>query len=433
MPKAPNLDAHREEKIARTHLAAETMKPFHLTLAFTLILCFTFPTAFQGIKAVALLTLLAPLFFLTRTNRLMHRGILLSALAFSAVGLSWSLYGLLMGNPGAIRVLTVMTVYPILFTLLTPYYSGDTDSLKKLFVFSSLLLVTIDSIYLIAEIASPGNVITSLLNIIHGENAVVDNAENYLKFTLPNVATSIFFLPFITCLVLNEKARPTLLIALIGLVLIALASGRRAILVTSIAGPLLAYLTTIGAKRSTRLSIPTILIFFVVIAISSLLFFNLWPEYVASRITSIFDFTEDRSNIERNIQFTALWDGFASSPIFGLGAGAAAEYARSEDMPWAYELYYVSMLFQYGILGTAIYAAGIVFLTLFLILQVRKKGRKSFEFYYLAGFLSFLIASATNPYIAKFDYMWIIFIPVAMMNCSLLKKTSKIRSPNEHA
>lgn len=422
MPKAPNFDAHRKETIARTHLAAETMKLFQTTLASTLILCFTFPTAFQGIKAAALLTLLPGLFFLTRTNRLMHRGILISALAFSAVGLSWSLYGLIMGNPGAIRVLTVMTIYPILFTLLTPYYSGDTDGLKRLFVLSSLLLVTIDSIYLISEVASPGNVITNFLNIIYGDNAVVDNAGNYLKFTLPNVATSIFFLPFIACLVLNEKARPTLLLALIGLFLIALASGRRAILVTSIAGPLLAYLTTIGAKRSTHLSIRKILIFVAFIATASLLFFNLWPEYAVSRITSIFDFTEDRSNIERNAQFTALWDGFTSSPIFGLGAGAAAEYTRSEDMPWAYELYYVSMLFQYGILGTAIYAAGIVFLTLFLVLQVRKKGRKSFEFYFLAGLLSFLIASATNPYIAKFDYMWVIFIPVAMMNYSLLRK-----------
>lgn len=409
------------------------IKSLQITLAFTLFLCFTFPTAFQEIKAVAILTLLAALFFLSHTNRLMHRGIFLSAIAFSAIGLFWSFYGLLMGNPGAIRVLTVMTVYPIIFTLLTPYYSGNTDSLKRLFVFGSLLLVTIDSTYLIAEIASPGNAITSLLNVIHDNNAVIDNAETYLKFTLPNVATSIFFLPFIACLALNERTRPTLLLALIGLFLIALTSGRRAILVTSIAGPLLAYLCTIGARRSTHIPIPTIIMLLAVIATFSLLFFNLWPEYVASRITSIFDFTEDKSNIERNLQFTALWDGFTSSPIIGLGAGAVAEYTRSDEMPWAYELYYVSMLFQYGILGTLLYTAGIAYLILFLILQIRKKGRKSFEFYYLAGFLSFLIASATNPYIAKFDYMWTIFIPVALMNYSLLEKTSNAQRAKEHA
>ena len=62
-----------------------------------------------------------------------------------------------------------------------------------------------------------------------------------------------------------------------------------------------------------------------------------------------------------------------------------------------------------------------VFVLIFnMIRLVKFKGVDCFEFYFLAGFLSFMIANATNPYLAKFDYMWVMFIPVAMMNDRLL-------------
>jgi O-antigen ligase len=116
---------------------------------------------------------------------------------------------------------------------------------------------------------------------------------------------------------------------------------------------------------------------------------------------------------------------FVNSPLFGSGAGAAAQYQRSIEQPWAYELAYIAFLFQYGVVGFIIYAAGIILLTYHLTAQIKKNGRNSFEFFYLAGFISFMIANATNPYLAKFDYMWVLFIPVAIMNQSLLRKISK--------
>jgi len=64
----------------------------------------------------------------------------------------------------------------------------------------------------------------------------------------------------------------------------------------------------------------------------------------------------------------------------------------------------------------------VLLLTFHLISQVKKNGRNSFEFFYLTGFMSFMIANATNPYLAKFDYMWVFFIPVAIMNSNLLCK-----------
>lgn len=153
-------------------------------------------------------------------------------------------------------------------------------------------------------------------------------------------------------------------------------------------------------------------------------------EFYISRFMTIFDFTTNESNIERALQYDSLIDGFIQSPLFGAGAGAAAQYNRSIEQPWAYELSYVGFLFQYGVIGFLLYATGVIILTFHLVALVKRKGRNSFEFFYLTGFIAFMIANATNPYLAKFDYMWVLFIPVAIMNQRLLAKK---RSPLQNS
>lgn len=39
----------------------------------------------------------------------------------------------------------------------------------------------------------------------------------------------------------------------------------------------------------------------------------------------------------------------------------------------------------------------------------------------LVGLTCFLIANATNPYLLKFDYMWVIFLPLAIINRFLIE------------
>jgi hypothetical protein len=38
----------------------------------------------------------------------------------------------------------------------------------------------------------------------------------------------------------------------------------------------------------------------------------------------------------------------------------------------------------------------------------------------LTGTTTFLIANATNPYLEKFDCLWTVFLPLALINASLL-------------
>lgn len=70
---------------------------------------------------------------------------------------------------------------------------------------------------------------------------------------------------------------------------------------------------------------------------------------LASRFSSAS--TTDSDSI-RNIQFSFLWEGFNSRPLFGYGTGSyVREYIRSESMPFSYELEYLSFLYQFGIIG----------------------------------------------------------------------------------
>jgi hypothetical protein len=139
-----------------------------------------------------------------------------------------------------------------------------------------------------------------------------------------------------------------------------------------------------------------------------------------------FDFGGDGSASVRAEQFVALVREWSEHPFFGLGHGASAGGSvRSEAFPWAYELSYVALLFHTGLVGFAIYTAGVGWIFLMGLRMIRSGGRLAFYMLpVLVGTGCFLIGNATNPYLEKFDYIWVIFLPVALINFWLLGKNS---------
>lgn len=389
-------------------------------LAVLLFLSIVFPAALAEMKFFLLLFVILLSCLSKDIPRTMSVGVLVAACVYSFVGLLGSFYGLAQGNAGALRVLTVMFVYPILFTLLASLYDGDSSKLTRLFFASAFSISIIDYTYIAGQVYFPSNYLAWFLDYLYADAAVVDNAGSYFKFTLPNVSSLIFLVPFLVCRFCCERVTVTGLILIISLAGLAFLSGRRALLVVSLVAPLIAFLITIGSVSASK-SYFRIGLAVVAFLLISGLFFVFWPEHLESLLASIINFSDNPSNLERKYQFDALMDGVLESPFIGAGAGAVASYIRSEDMPWAYELYYVSLAFQYGLLGLLIYVVGVLGLILFLAWRVRFLGRKSFEFYCLSGFIAFILASATNPYIAKFDYMWVIFVPVALLNFNIVR------------
>ena len=84
----------------------------------------------------------------------------------------------------------------------------------------------------------------------------------------------------------------------------------------------------------------------------------------------------------------------------------------------------MALLFQTGIVGFTAYAAGIVWIFYRGIMLIREGGQLGgMMIPMLVGCTAFLIANATNPYLARFDGLWTLFLPLAVINyrLSLLK------------
>jgi hypothetical protein len=139
-----------------------------------------------------------------------------------------------------------------------------------------------------------------------------------------------------------------------------------------------------------------------------------------------FQFSSDPVAITRASQFQRLTEAWLEAPLLGKGFGATIpEFVRSEEMPWAFELSYMALLFNAGLVGALAYALGIMSIFgvgLYIVRFGGSLGRLLLPV--LLGSGSFLIANATNTYLLKFDYEWVIFLPLAFVNGWLLQHAS---------
>jgi O-antigen ligase len=125
----------------------------------------------------------------------------------------------------------------------------------------------------------------------------------------------------------------------------------------------------------------------------------------------------------RFLQAASLWEKFTESPLIGHGFGSTVDVVRSHDTPWAYELFYLALLMNVGLFGFLIYS----FAVIWIALKGIELSRKNVEFAKLfvpliVSLCAFLIMNATNPYLGKFDYLWVIFLPVALLNAHLTQR-----------
>ena len=112
-------------------------------------------------------------------------------------------------------------------------------------------------------------------------------------------------------------------------------------------------------------------------------------------------FLGDTSAGLRETQAPKLWDAFKQNPVLGDGLGAVVRprYVRDPAAPWSYELTYLQLLFQMGVLGLL----AVLALPLVVVRRGLKEASTSeLRALPLAGamaILGILVASATNPYL----------------------------------
>jgi hypothetical protein len=219
-----------------------------------------------------------------------------------------------------------------------------------------------------------------------------------------------------------------------------LISGRRALYLLTLASPFLTLLFLsfqpmverhLSRKALIRVTASAVLAL-VILLIPLNAVYGVTLSGLGDRFSVGFNFSptsEDEGTTERRVQFHALIAGWEENPLLGVGHGSPAFGSiRSQESPWNYELYYVALLYQTGLVGLTAYAAGVIWIYWMGIRVIRSGGYLSaLMVACLVGMSSILIANATNPYLARYDAMWAIFLPLAVINFWLFGRS--VRQP----
>jgi hypothetical protein len=348
------------------------------------------------------------------------------------------LVGVLNGAQGAIAVSTVYVLWPILYV----YFIGFAKTIEGYVFLVKVLLIGVflaamSGVLLVASSFYPAlGILDPYFELMEGGLGLKGNT---IAFNLDNMASVIYGLAFLSALLLlsmrtslhfSRKWKAFCIVSLFVSFFVMLISGRKGFIVVGlISAPLSLILMHMTGIHSLQLkfiikilaSVSFIIIFALLIGSLTL---GLDLSAIVDNFFSGFDFG-DASNVSaarRAEQFNALIGEWQSSPLIGFGHGSGAISAPGDMDPWAYELQYVALLFQTGILGMLVYGSAVAWLMYQMVRLSRKYADlAALMLPALVGLTCFLIANATNPYLMKFDYLWTLFLPVGLVNIGLLR------------
>ncbi len=399
------------------------------------------PTVYQAPKGVFLGVAFSIILFRLLSGRLcLNRSIVFITGLMAVNGLFFVLLGVVRGAPGAINVCTVYVIWPLIFAVLIAGVSKE-EVINKLF----LLLLTASAsaaIYMIIFILQgPLGLLSGkyFVNIFpNGTYGVsLGGGLDYMGISFLSMPPFLFVVPFLLAALMSwplESGMPVKRLYLwavffIGMLIIII-SGKRAYLLILAVSPILTYVLQRFSPRRNRkaYSAPVRRVLVVgllmMVAIVGYLHYayNIQVTGLLNHFSSGFNFkTGGASPMMREEQYHALMNAWSRRPLLGAGLGAV-DWAsvRNFKMPWAYELSYVALLFHVGIIGFAIYSIGVLWI-IWKSVQIIRSGERLglYVLPVLVGMISFLIANATNPFLEKFDYIWVLFLPIALINYHL--------------
>ena len=401
------------------------------------------PTVYQPIKAVLLILIIGSIIIkaLYDWHPFLYIAILYWTIFFVLVGALFILYGFINETPGAFRVGTVYILWPIVFTILICGINSE-KIIDRLFHVMLVAIFAI-SLYGLSYILNSSGWLPDYLffNVFPGEYQSISLTKGYVETSLRSLSSLIFLIPLIIAALLtwpNNFKLPIhrfwLWLSLVFGIAFVL-SGRRVLLLVVIISPFITlFFRTFLPKSHKTVNRRLLYKFFAVITFFLVAIFiylqtlyNFDFQVFVDKFLDGFRFYTDKGASLRRIQFYALINGWLESPLFGKGLGAVANIIRSQKYPWSYELYYISILFQTGLFGFFAYVSGILWIYWIGIKMICSGNKLGYYILpVLVGLTSFLIASGTNPYIGKFDYIWVLFLPLAIINYWILVERKKL-------
>jgi hypothetical protein len=396
------------------------------------------PTTYQQVKAVLLAVVLAGIAadVIVRSRVRVHAHVLVAALGYAALGAFFVLRGYLAGAPGALSVVNVYVTWPLVYTVLVIGASSRAmlNDLMRVVVIAANAVAIYSVIYVLWE----AGYWPDALYVAIDQGQAIGFYGSYIEFNLYSISSLLFITPFLVAALLlfhGDQApvtRRTLWITFALNAITVMLTGRRALFVLVPLAPVLAVLfrawLTAERKRESRPLVARAMIGALLLALVlgglATALGALAPGGFVDMVSSGFQFNTDPVAISRRDQFRALVDGWWAQPILGSGHGAPAPgVIRSPSTPWAYELSYLSLLYHTGLVGVTAYALGLAWI-LRMSYAVARSGWPLAPGLVatLVGSAAFLVANGTNPYLEKYDYLWVIFLPVAFINCYLTEK-----------
>jgi O-antigen ligase len=386
------------------------------------------PTRYQQIKVVFLA--LGLIFLLIDLKKLIiHRYVLLWIVLMIMSDIFFQFIGLINKGSGAIRVSTITILWPICYIVII-------SALNKIFYFDKIIKILIVSTWVI--IIHTFILIYSSLYMINTPFSEIDVGyiigfyDSFIEYTTYNMGSLVFIVPFTLTLWITQLDKDyfskwgyySMCFLLLILVLI---SGRTAfqlnlvflIIISLLIGKLFLDIDF----KIHKLFIG--LLFFLPLSLYIVnYFYTIDINSIFSDIQNKFDFTSssNSSGYERGEQFRELMKYWEKRPLLGWGLGVGVKTSvRSFTQDWAYELTYIARLFQTGIVGSILYISYIMWIVYRCLVIIKKKTYLSkITYSVLNGFICFFIANATNPYLGKFDHMWVLYLPLALINYDLL-------------
>lgn len=401
-----------------------------------MILAYPMVLSLLYIKAAlfGVLLVVAALKMFVRGRVPIRRGFVIWTLLLCVVAFLFFLYGALVNLPNAWHEGQVYFLWPAIYLVLLSLVVTEDALLVvyRVMIFSSIYIGVYGLIYSMQQFGLiPAYKIVNLLSF--GDIQGVGLHGDYMQVLIAGLNSLPFLFPFVLTLLFvsyNSPTRPVgrkWLWLSLGLQLaLILISGRRALWVVVIASPVLLYLlrvTHVGVRFNFRVfgySVLGIGLFVTLsIGLSSLNWgfdiSNVWGVF-----SKAFDFSAGagESNVIRADQLHVLLTGWESSPVFGYGFGThPAALIRSVTDPWSYELFYLALLYHVGLVGVAIYVVAVLWLLKTAVHTARAViGANWFVLPCVMGLLGTLIATTTNPYLDRFDGLWMVFVPVAAVN-----------------
>lgn len=402
-----------------------------------LLLTVSLPTAYRLERGALLIAGFALLLLAQWQQRrtFLAREVVLWTLGCCAFGTALMLWGGLNGTPGVPRVGTVYVLWPLICTMCVAAFAS-LESQKWASGSMLLGLLFIATFAVIFVLVTAGFLPASSLPPLD-LNQSISLSGGFVEISFYSLNSLVFIAPFSIAVFMTwqfksvTRATITGLLAALGTI-VALLSGRRALQLVVVLAPatvlVLALLAPTAVRVAARRRFLAIISAGAVALLGAIavLIQVIEVDYVvlAKSFAEGFEQSSDVASNPRSAQLDVLLKEWSENPLFGAGIGAAAAgVTRSYEQPWAYELSYVALLFQIGIVGLAFYVVAIGWVMWRGISVIRADGDHArIMIPMLTGLISFLIANATNPYLAAFDYLWTLFLPVAVINGWLLRR-----------